>query len=88
MSNTQNFDTELIPKLKRSQEILSDAFKGIVPAFESSLELAHRNNIPILEKESSNGLEASKAVSKQAEELDESLTNLIQYYERMAEALA
>lgn len=88
MGSTQNFDVDFVDKLKSAREVLSDGFKGIVPAFETSIDLAHSHAIPVLERESTDGMESAQRITKLQQELDESLEALIKYYEDMANAMA
>lgn len=87
MSSTQSFDTDLISKLEEARETLADGFSGIVPAFESSIELAHSHNLPVLEKESTGGLEAAQALYKQYQDLSDSIDKLIEYYKGLEAAM-
>ena len=51
MAQTQQFDTELIAKITQLQDTIMDAFNGVKPACEASIELARKNQIPNLESE-------------------------------------
>lgn len=88
MGSTQNFDEDFVEKVKAARESLEEGFKGIVPAFNASIDLAHSHEIPVLERESSAGLESAQTITKLQQELDESLGSLIKYYEEMANAMA
>lgn len=87
MGSTQSFDTELIPKLEAAKETIAEGFSGIVPAFQSSIELAHSHNLPVLEKESTGGLEAAQALYKLYQDLDASIDNLVNYYKKLEAAM-
>lgn len=83
----QSFDTEQITALERANETLSEGFSGIVPAFEATIDLAHKHGIPALEREAQEGLEAAHAVVKMQEQLSEALDKMINYYKSLSEAL-
>ena len=87
MPQTQQVDTELITKITQLQDTIMDAFNGVKPACEASIELARKNQIPNLESECVGALEGAEAVLKQANDLNDSLTALVTYYKKLDEAL-
>lgn len=84
---TQNFDTDLVGKFKNAKEVLAEGFKGLVPAFEASIDLARANGLPALESECQEGLTAAQTIKKQYEQLDESLDVLIEKYSKLQDAV-
>ena len=83
----QTFDTEQIGKIQQAQETIHDAFSKIVPAFEASIEVAHKNQIAALENECNSGMEAAQQVTKLEAQLQESLDTLVDYLKRMDNAM-
>lgn len=87
MSVAQNLDPEMIPEIQAKRERIREAFGPMKQVFENSIDLAHKNNIPVLERECQNGLEGAIALTKLADELDESLQKLVDYLQNLADAV-
>ena len=84
---TQNFNMENIEKVAQIREELEETFGKIVPACESSVDLAKDSGSAKFIGECEASVDGAQAFKKQFDQLNETIIELLNYYKKLDAAL-